>query len=345
VKKLYHKVGQIALVGRPLIDIEVEGEETKIVTPDVKEPVATPKTVSPVTKPMDQYEISDKVKTTPSVRRMARDENIDLTKVTPSGRDGRILKQDVMSFMENKQEVQKPTIGDREEPVRGLMRTMIKTMEAASQVPHLGYMDDIYMDKLIQARQEMNQILLKSKNKITFMPFFIKAASLALTQYPIINSQLSSDKSKITYKGSHNIGIEMDTKVGLLVPNIKNVQNLSLMEISVELNRLSALGEQGKLGEADLKGGTFSISNVGTIGGTYASPILVVPEVAICALGKMRKIPVFNEKNEVVGKQVVNISWSADHRIVDGATIARFSNALKFYIENPIALMTGLKNE
>jgi 2-oxoisovalerate dehydrogenase E2 component (dihydrolipoyl transacylase) len=137
----------------------------------------------------------------------------------------------------------------------------------------------------------------------------------------------------------------MDTKVGLLVPNIKNVQNLSLMEISVELNRLSALGEQGKLGEADLKGGTFSISNVGTIGGTYASPILVVPEVAICALGKMRKIPVFNEKNEVVGKQVVNISWSADHRIVDGATIARFSNALKFYIENPIALMTGLKNE
>lgn len=342
VKKLYHKVGAIAQVGRPLIDIEVEGAETKEIVKVVKE-VSKPVD----TQPSTSNEVSiEKVKTTPSVRKIARDENIDLSKIVPTGREGRILKQDVMDFMDKKSEtvdtksvVSSPQLGDREEPVRGLMRTMIKTMELAAQVPHLGFCDDIFMDKLMQVRAELNHLLTKTNGKITFMPFFIKAASLALSEFPIVNASLFSDKSKLIYHGSHNIGIAMDTKVGLLVPNIKNVQDKSIYEISNELLRLSALGEQGKLGEADLKGGTFSISNIGTIGGTYASPILVVPQVAICALGKMKKIPVFNEKNEVVAKHIVNISWSADHRVIDGATIARFSNALKFYVENPVALM------
>jgi 2-oxoisovalerate dehydrogenase E2 component (dihydrolipoyl transacylase) len=135
----------------------------------------------------------------------------------------------------------------------------------------------------------------------------------------------------------------MDTKNGLLVPNIKNVQNLSIFEIAQELNRLLKLGQEGKLSENDLKGGTFTLSNVGSIGGTYTSPILVVPQVAIAALGKMKKVPVFDENDQVKAANLVNISWSADHRIIDGATIARFSNQIKFYLESPLTMLTDMK--
>lgn len=346
IKKLYHKTGDIAQVGRPLVDIEVEGE----VKEEVKK-VEAPK-AQITSKEDSQVKISEKVKTTPSVRRIAREQNIDLSKVTPSGRDGRILKQDVLSFVEEGEKqpeiivekVKEVVRGDKEEPVRGLMRTMIKSMEAAMQVPHLGYCDDVIMDKLMQFRNEMNHLYEKKYGKISFLPFFIKATSIAMNQYPIINSQLSNDKSKIIYKGSHNIGIAMDTKLGLLVPNIKNVQDKTVLEISMELSRLTALGAEGKLGEQDLKGGTFTISNIGTIGGTYASPVLVVPEVAIVALGKTKKVPMFNDKNEVVAKHLLNASFSADHRVIDGATIARFSNLMKYYLENPLTIVTEINS-
>lgn len=350
IKKLYHKTGDIAQVGRPLVDIETSSdvkEEPKKV--ETKNETKISQTNSCSVK-KEEYKVSEKVKTTPSVRRIAREQNLDLTKVLATGKDGRILKQDVLSYVEGGKEVEKTVEerqvikGDREEPIRGLMRTMIKSMELAMQVPHLGYCDDVFMDKLMQFRSEMNSIYEKKYGKISFLPFFIKAASLSMNHFPIINSQLSSDKSKIIYKGSHNIGIAMDTKNGLLVPNIKNVQDKSVIEIAIELNRLTSLGAEGKLGEQDLKGGTFTISNIGTIGGTYASPILVVPEVAILALGKTRKVPLFNDKNEVVGKHLLNASFSADHRVIDGATIARFSNLMKHYLENPLTIVTEINS-
>ncbi|KAM6951840.1 lipoamide acyltransferase component of branched-chain alpha-keto acid dehydrogenase complex, mitochondrial [Aplochiton taeniatus] len=135
----------------------------------------------------------------------------------------------------------------------------------------------------------------------------------------------------------------MDTSQGLLVPNVKNVQVLSVFDIAVELNRLQSLGAVGQLGTTDLTHGTFTLSNIGSIGGTYAKPVILPPEVAIGALGKIQILPRFNSRGEVVKANIMNISWSADHRIIDGATMCRFSNVMKDYLENPAAMVLDLK--
>merc|ERR1711863_174222 len=126
-----------------------------------------------------------------------------------------------------------------------------------------------------------------------------------------------------------NIGIAMDTPQGLLVPSIKKVHQMSVVEIAEELNRLQDLGLRGKLGETDLKEGTFSLSNIGSIGGTYAKPVIMPPQVAIGALGKIQKLPRFDAHDNVVKAHIMVGSWSADHRVIEGAQMARFSNRLK----------------
>jgi 2-oxoisovalerate dehydrogenase E2 component (dihydrolipoyl transacylase) len=134
----------------------------------------------------------------------------------------------------------------------------------------------------------------------------------------------------------------MDTPQGLLVPSIKKVHQMSVLEIAEELNRLQDLGSRGKLGAADLKDGTFSLSNIGSIGGTYAKPVILPPQVAIGALGKVQKLPRFDSNDNLIKAHIMNVSWSADHRIIDGATMARFSNLMKSYIENPATMILDL---
>ena len=134
----------------------------------------------------------------------------------------------------------------------------------------------------------------------------------------------------------------MDTPQGLLVPNIKKVHQMSVVEIAEELNRLQDLGLRGKLGADDLKNGTFSLSNIGSIGGTYAKPVIMPPQVAIGAVGKVQKLPRFDANDNLVKAHIMNVSWSADHRIIDGATMARFSNLMKNYIENPASMILDL---
>ena len=134
----------------------------------------------------------------------------------------------------------------------------------------------------------------------------------------------------------------MDTPQCLLVPSIKKVHQMSVLEIAEELNRLQDLGLRGKLGAADLKDGTFSLSNIGSIGGTYAKPVILPPQVAIGALGKVQKLPRFDSNDNLIKAHIMNVSWSADHRIIDGATMARFSNLMKSYIENPATMILDL---
>lgn len=369
VKKLHYGVGDMAQVGAPLIDISVKGvagDTATAAVPKEKDEVAetaVPKQETGSNR--SQVESSfKKVLTTPAVRHLARQNGIDLTRVPATGKNGRVLKEDVLNFLKGGEvsTVQTPATvtpvataaaathtvpltagkeeeGDRVEPVRGIMRAMIKSMTASTQIPHLGLSDEVQMDNLMALREQIKS--LSTEERLTFMPFFIKAASLALEQYPILNAQLSGDQTQIIYKTGHNIGIAMDTPQGLLVPNIKNVNKLSVFEIAKELNRLIVLGKEGRLGQEELKGGTFTLSNIGTIGGTYASPILTSPEVGIGAIGKTQKLPRYNEKGEVEPVSIMYISWSADHRIIDGATIARFSNLWKDLIENPLRILYG----
>jgi len=216
---------------------------------------------------------------------------------------------------------------------------MVQTMTAANLVPTFGYSDEILMDNLVKLRGQVKDIAEKQGVKLSYSPFFIKAASLALRSYHQLNAVVNKDCTEITYKASHNIGIAMDTPRGLMVPNIKNVQNMSILEIAKEISRLMTLGKEGRLGREELSGGTFTISNIGSIGGTYASPIIVVPEVIIGAVGKMQVLPRYNSDVHLYPAHVVQISWAADHRVVDGATVARFSNLWKNYLENPATML------
>merc|ERR1719312_495832 len=216
-------------------------------------------------------------------------------------------------------------------------------MSESLKIPHFGYYDEIDMTNMVQVRKDLQQMSVERGVKLSYMPFLVKAASLALLHYPILNSSLDLQAGTLTYKHSHNIGVAMDTAQGLLVPNIKGVQNLSIFEIASELVRLHEVGLAGKLSTKDLTGGTFSLSNIGSIGGTYASPVILPPEVAIGALGKVRVLPRYNAQGEVYPAHVMNVSWSADHRVLEGAIVARFSNLWKDYLENPTKLILDLK--
>ncbi|XP_037008947.2 lipoamide acyltransferase component of branched-chain alpha-keto acid dehydrogenase complex, mitochondrial isoform X1 [Artibeus jamaicensis] len=365
IKKLYYNLEDTAYVGKPLVDIETEAlkdsEEDVVETPAVHHEEHTHQEIK-----------GRKTLATPAVRRLAMENNIKLSEVVGTGKDGRILKEDILNYLEKqtgailppspKAEIMPPApkpkdstvpaplskppvfIGkDRTEPVTGFQKAMVRTMTAALQIPHFGYCDEVDLTELVRLREELKPVASARGIRLSFMPFFIKAASLALLQFPILNASVDEQCQKVTYKASHNIGIAMDTEQGLIVPNVKNVQICSTFEVAAELNRLQKLGSAGQLSTSDLMGGTFTLSNIGSIGGTYAKAVILPPEVAIGAFGSIKALPRFNQRGEVYKAQVMNVSWSADHRIIDGATMARFSNLWKSYLENPAVMLLDLK--
>uniref|UniRef100_A0A8D2AKY7 Dihydrolipoamide acetyltransferase component of pyruvate dehydrogenase complex n=1 Tax=Sciurus vulgaris TaxID=55149 RepID=A0A8D2AKY7_SCIVU len=365
IKKLYYNLDDIAYVGKPLVDIETEAlkdsEEDVVETPAVSHD-----------EHIHQEIKGQKTLATPAVRRLAMENNIKLSEVVGSGRDGRILKEDILNYLEKqtgailppspKAEIIPPppkpkdrtvpvpisrlpvfTGKDITEPIKGFQKAMVKTMSAALKIPHFGYCDEVDLTELVKLREELKPVASARGIKLSFMPFFLKAASLGLLQFPILNSSVDENCQNITYKASHNIGIAMDTEQGLIVPNVKNVQIRSVFEIATELNRLQKLGSSGQLSTTDLTGGTFTLSNIGSIGGTYAKPVILPSEVAIGALGTIKALPRFNQEGEVYKAQIMNVSWSADHRIIDGATMSRFSNLWKSYLENPAFMLLDLK--
>eukprot|EP00644_Phytophthora_capsici_P010393 jgi/Phyca11/548717/estExt2_Genewise1Plus.C_PHYCAscaffold_300023 len=317
VTKVHYEVGEMAKVGSTLIDIDVDeatAATVQVPTPVSQEPVAvstpvqeTPVAPTPVLSRIPfaprTVEKEEKILTSPSVRRLAMEHSIDLHDVEGTGPQGRILKGDLLEY---------------------IRKMMVKSMNAALNIPHFGYADE--------ARGV----------KLSFMPFIIKAASLALKHYPMLNATVNDTETELTLVAAHNISLAMDTPTGLIVPNVKNVQAKSIMEIAEDLNRLQQLAVAGKLTPADLTGGTFSISNIGSIGGTYMSPVLMVPQVAIGAIGRIQKLPRYDADGNVQPVRLMNVSWSGDHRVIDGATMARFSNQWKTYLESPVSMLTEM---
>ncbi|MBE1301256.1 MAG: dihydrolipoyllysine-residue acetyltransferase [Alteromonadaceae bacterium] len=359
VVKLYYQKGDIAKVHSPLYAIEVAGGTSGVAqTPQVaSEDSVTKTTSSPVESqsPVRQ----GKALASPAVRRLAREKNIDIASVPGSGKKGRVLKQDILDFVSGKSnDVGSSAIPSASvsttlentheaysvEPIRGVKAAMAKQMsDSVYTIPHFTVSEEIQMDALIALRKTLKPEFEKQGVKLTFMPLFIKAMSLALKQFPIINAQVNDDCTELRYFHDHNIGMAVDSKIGLLVPNIKQVQNKSLFEVAQEVNRIVDQAREGRLGQADLKGGTISISNIGVLGGTVATPVINKPEAAIVALGKMQKLPRFDENDNVVAVNLMTVSWSGDHRIIDGATMVRFNNLWKSYLENPMTMLAELK--
>nr|DAC74088.1 TPA_exp: mitochondrial branched-chain alpha-keto acid dehydrogenase complex lipoamide acyltransferase component [Thraustochytrium sp. LLF1b] len=230
-------------------------------------------------------------------------------------------------------------------PVKGIQRIMVKSMEASLKIPHFNFMEEYEMSDLAEFRTKLKANAEQRGVKLSYMPILIKAASLALVQYPGLNAHFNVEQSEVVQKASHNIAIAMDTPRGLLVPVIRDCQEKSIIDIAQDLVALQALGADNKLGEKELSGGTFTLSNIGAIGGTYASPIIPSPTVVIGALGRIQTVPRFSDPadlSSVYASKVMNISWAADHRVVDGASIARFSNQLKTYIQEPLTMVSDL---
>jgi len=304
--------------------------------------------------------------------------NVNLADVQGTGKEGRVLKEDILSYVASggksaptSAPIPAPTpspaqksaplppsppapapvarpapvfLGkDKTEPAGPIVRAMTKTMSEALKIPHFGYKDEIDMSQLVKLRKDLKKSCEERGVKLSYMPFIVKACSMALMHFPVLNSSYNVEAGTITYKASHNIGLAMDTPMGLLVPNIKSVQQLSVFDIAIELSRLHHLGLAGKLSTQDLSGGTFSLSNIGSIGGTYAKPVILPPEVAIGALGKIYTVPRYSPQGELLPTPVMNVSWSADHRCIDGATMARFSNMWKEYLESPASMLLDMK--
>lgn len=354
VTKLYYDKGEIAKVHQPLFAMQHAGSgkmvaaasavNTAAATVNNKEAVAT--TIA----------ANGKALASPAVRRLARELNIDISKVPGTGEKGRVYKDDIHAFVAGKstnltakakpQDTGLPSsnvAANRVEPIKGIKAIMARQMtDSVSTIPHFTYCEEIDLTELIALRASLKEQYKQQGIKLTMMPFFIKALSLAIKQFPVMNSQVNADCTELTYFSQHNIGIAVDSKVGLLVPNIKDCQDKTVIEIAQHLTRLTDSAREGRVSPADLKGGTISISNIGALGGTVATPIINKPEVAIVALGKVQTLPRFNAKGEVEARQLMQISWSGDHRVIDGGTIARFTNLWKQYLEQPVSMLVAL---
>lgn len=363
VVKLHYAKGDIAKVHQPLFAIERAGStstadtSTEMKTQQASASKSTNTSVEKQVEPKLQTAkvINVKAVASPAVRRVARELNVNIHQVPGSGKKGRVYKEDVVAFNSNDELVSQATTSDvvtthqasaggkRTEPIRGVKAAMAKAMvNSVSTIPHFTYCEEIDMTNLIKLRGELKEVYAKQDIKLTMMPFFMKAMSLALKQFPVVNSQPNEDCTELTYFDDHNIGMAVDSKVGLLVPNVKQVQNKTIIDLAKDIMQLTDAARSGRVASEFLKGGTITISNIGAIGGTVATPIINKPESAIVALGKLQKLPRFNEKGEVEARSIMQVSWSGDHRIIDGGTIARFCNLWKSFLEEPSNMLVHM---
>lgn len=289
---------------------------------------------------------------TPAVRGLLKIHKVNILDVKGTGKDGRVLKEDVNQFIamrDSAPRTQSTVSGTPETEIvvnlTPIQSQMFKTMSRSVNIPHFLYGDELNINNISALRRKLASDP-KDPQKITFLSFVIKAVSLALNDYPLLNAKVDTsnpDKPQLIMRPKHNIGVAMDTPQGLIVPNVKDVANRSILDVAAELSRLAALGKEGKFTPADLSGGTITVSNIGNIGGTYLMPVLVPNEVAILGIGKSRTIPVFDDAGQVAKGELVNFSWSADHRVVDGATMARMATKIRGFIESPELMLLNLR--
>ncbi|KAL5340847.1 2-oxoacid dehydrogenases acyltransferase-domain-containing protein [Aspergillus crustosus] len=377
VKKLHFQADDTVPTGRALCDIEVDNAKypedhppqspipvsssTPVTTAEIDltlEPAA-PVTVPPTPSPSNNIPKSRHATlATPAVRGLLKTLNVNIEDVNGTGRDGRVLKEDIHRFVAARDAPTTsptpyspslsalPQAEDTAMNLTPMQNQMFKTMTRTLTIPHFGYADELSINKITALRKSLANDKTDPR-KITFLSFVVKAVSLALNEYPVLNARLDTTsnptKPQLIMRPRHNIGIAMDTPQGLIVPNIKDVGSRSISDVAQEILRLSALGKEGKLTPADLSGGTITVSNIGNIGGTYVSPVIVTNELAILGIGRARTIPVFDEAGQVSKGEVVNFSWSADHRVVDGATMARMASRVKELVEAPEKMLLSLR--
>lgn len=335
LETLFYQEGDIASVGKPLYAVRTaSAEESKPMTapkaPSQSKAPAEKKTESPTT-----------VKAIPMVRKRARELNIDLETVQGTGKDGRITLEDLKGTFHPKEETLPHLEDDLEEKVVGIPRLMAERMSLSKKAAaHFSYFEELDATRLVQLKENFKKAALKEDIRITYMPFIIKAVSMTLKEFPRVNSTYAMDKGILYIHKHHNIGIAINTPLGLIVPVLWDVQEMPLEKIVRSYDSLIKRAKENALDPKEMKGSTITVSNFGGLEGSgrWATPVINYPEVAILALSRIQKSPMVKGE-EVVVRDTLNLSWSFDHRVVDGNTAAAFSHHFASLIQNPAQLL------
>jgi len=284
---------------------------------------------------------------TPAVRGLAKELGVDINKVRGTGPEGRVLEKDVRQAVEVKEkpveEVKKPTKVKKYDlygyvdriPLRGVRRSIAKAMvKSKYTAPHVTTMDEADVTELWKIREKEKKAAEKKGIKLTILPFLIKAVIAGLKEHPYLNATLDDETEEIILKKYYNIGMATDTPEGLMVPVVKNAGDKSILQLAEELTQLAEKARNRTIDLADLKGGTFTITNYGALGGIYGTPIINHPEVAILGTGKIKDAPVVRD-GKIEIRKILFLALSFDHRVVDGAEAARFLNTVIARLEDP----------
>lgn len=284
---------------------------------------------------------------TPVARAMARDLAVDINNVQGTGPGGRVMKEDIKRFREDLQKgkaavepsdmVESPRVEYQElsQIRKTIARKMILSKQSAA---HMTVIEEVEISELVKLRESHKEPFSQKGLKLTFMPFILKAAAVALQRHPALNSEIDLENNRMVYKKYYNIGIAVDTDDGLVVPVIRDADKLSIRGLSVKIKELAEKARERTLTLDDLKDGTFTVTNYGSIGGTFGVPVINYPQAAILGIGRILKTPVVKNDEIVVGN-VLPLSMSVDHRIVDGGEAARFVRDIIELLKDPVSLL------
>jgi len=351
ILKINFKEGDTVKVGEVLVVIGGEGDKVEASPKKIekKEPIEKDVELEekPHSEPMKGMAMTGKVQAAPAVRKLARDMKVDLSKVKGSGPEGIILQKD-LGKTEGTQSVEaapQQTITVKKKydeygyiehvPLKGIRKTIAKNMiKSQTEAAQVTAMEDIDVTKLWVLRNKEKRHFELEGIKLTFLPFVIKACVAAMKENPILNSSIQGEE--IIIKKYFNIGVAVETEVGLMVPVVKIAEKKSVAKIAKEIQELAEKARTRKIDIMDLQGSTFTITNYGSVGGNYGTPIINPGEAAILGLGRIFDRVVFDEKTKRIKNiKILPVSLTFDHRILDGAQSARFLESLKMFLEDP----------
>ncbi|MGZ3772392.1 MAG: 2-oxo acid dehydrogenase subunit E2 [Pseudobdellovibrionaceae bacterium] len=380
VKELKFKSGEVVKVGSTMLTLEGAGAGAGVGTGTTSttathQPAATsaaaahrPGSVASTHAATTSNGIfppvaDSKVLATPATRRLAREMNVDINALNGSGLAGRVTREDVLAVKGGATSsaasapaatkapgisIPKPAYqgpaGAPEERVAlvGIRKRIAENMQRAKQIiPHFTIMDEAKVDAMVALRESLKEHAEKNGTKITYLPIVMKALIATIREFPMFNASIDDAAGEVVYKKYFNLGFAADTPNGLVVPVIKNADQKSILEISKEILDLSKRARDGKLKPDEMKGATITVTNIGSIGGTYATPVINHPEVAILGMYKIDEKPVI-KNGQLSAIKVMNYTMTADHRLIDGAVAARFLAAFIGRIENPGKLLVEL---
>lgn len=368
VIKTHGKEGEMAKVHQLLVSLEVEGAApAQAAGHSVGSGAPAPAEAKsePVAAHAGNGAVpATKVLATPLTRRMAREHGLNLAEIAGSGPQGRVTKADVVAALEGKASDNvvseapakaRPSApppapltaarGDERVPLRGLRKKIAEKMVRSKfTMPHFAFVEEVDGTDLVALRKRLNKQLQVSgdETKLTYLPFIVKAVIAALKKFPHLNSNFDEAAQELVVRGEYNIGIAAQTPDGLTVAVVRNADRLTVRDLAHEIARLGTAARERKLKMEELTGGTFTITSLGQSGGLFATPIINHPEVGILGVHRLRKRPVVNKDDQIVVREMMNLSLSCDHRVIDGSVAADFVYEVIKYLENPDLLFLAM---